>query len=95
MAERSTIRRDIGLRLAVWLGLVALLTLTVALTFVPLGPFRLAASLAIAAAKAGLIVWIYMDLSKANGVTRLAAGSALLLLAILIVMTAVDFAIRA
>jgi cytochrome c oxidase subunit 4 len=95
MAVRNPIARAIGVRVAVWVALVALLTLTVALTFAPLGPFRLAASLVIAAAKAGLIVWIYMGLSKASGITRLAAGSALVLLTILFALTGADFAARA
>jgi cytochrome c oxidase subunit 4 len=95
VARSATTAKEVRLRLLVWVALVALLALTVALSFAPLGPFRLAASLVIAAAKAGLIAWIYMGLAKADGVTRLAAGVALLLLAILFVLTGVDFALRA
>jgi cytochrome c oxidase subunit 4 len=95
MAKSTTPRQEVRLRVLVWVGLVALLALTVALTFAPLGPFRLTASLVIAAAKAGLIAWVYMGLAKADGVIRLAAGVALLVLGILFVLTGLDFAVRA
>ena len=77
-----------------WAALSALLALTVALTFAPLGAWRLPASLAIATAKAGLIVWIFMELGCEGGLTRLAALIGLLFLALLIGMAGVDVAIR-
>lgn len=54
-------------RIAVWAVLLGLLALSVAFAFAPLGPFRLVASLLIAAAKAGLIYWVFMGLRKAGG----------------------------
>jgi cytochrome c oxidase subunit 4 len=85
---------EVRLRLLVWLALLVLLVLTVSLTFAPLGPFRLAASLLIAAIKAGLIYWVFMDLRKADGLTRLAALAALFFLALLLLLSGIDFAIR-
>jgi cytochrome c oxidase subunit 4 len=84
-----------GLRWIVWAALMALLALTVGLTFAPLGPWRLAAGLAIALAKTGLILWVYMDLRKAGGVVRLAALASVFFLAVLLGLTWLDFAARA
>jgi cytochrome c oxidase subunit 4 len=81
-------------RLLVWATLMALLALTVALTFAPLGPFRLAASLLIAMAKASLVYWVFMDLRAADGVTRIAALGALVFLVILLVLSGLDVAVR-
>jgi cytochrome c oxidase subunit 4 len=85
---------SVATKLVVWLALMTLLALTVAATFAPLGPFRLAVSLAIATAKAGLIYWFYMELRTADGVQRLAALIALFMLAILLVVGGLDFAVR-
>jgi len=81
-------------RVVVWLALMALLALTVALSFAPMGPYRLAASLAIAAAKAGLIYWVFMDLRTAGGLTRIAALCAIGFLALLILLPSIDAARR-
>ena len=87
--------RGEALRLVVvWAALAALLALTVALTFAPLGVWRLPASLAIAVAKAGLIVWVYMDLRREGGLTRIAALVGLLFLTLLIGMAGLDALIR-
>jgi cytochrome c oxidase subunit 4 len=79
----------------VWVALGALLSLTVGLSFAPLGPFRLGVSLLIAALKAALIYWVYMDLRKADGIVRIAALAALFFLGVLLLMTGLDFSIRA
>jgi cytochrome c oxidase subunit 4 len=81
-------------RLLVWLALLALLALTVAMTFAPIGAWHLAVSLAIAAAKAGLIAWVFMDLRKAAGAVRLTAVAPLVLLMVLFVLPSVDAAVR-
>ena len=81
-------------RLIVWGALMALLALTVALSFAPLGPFRLAVSLAIAAAKAALIYWVFMDLRTADGLTRIAALCAVGFVGILLLLPALDAAVR-
>jgi cytochrome c oxidase subunit 4 len=87
--------REIGLRVAIWAALLALLALTIVLALAPLGPLRLVAALVIAAAKAGLIGWFYMDLRKADGVTRLASVVGVIFITILILMASLDFALRA
>ena len=78
----------------VWAALMLLLALSDAASFAPIGPFRLAASLAIAAAKASLIYWFYMHLRELKGIARLAAVGAIAWLLILILLTGFDFAVR-
>lgn len=87
-------RREVIRLVLTWTALTALLALTVTLTFAPMGGWRLPASLAIASAKAGLIVWIFMELRREGGITRLAALAGLLFLALLIGLPGVDTAIR-
>jgi cytochrome c oxidase subunit 4 len=86
--------RELRSLILVWAALMALLALTVGVTFSPLGPWRAAASLTIAAAKAALIAWIYMDLRREPGLTRLAAAAALVLLAVLIGLAGLDAYVR-
>jgi cytochrome c oxidase subunit 4 len=61
-----------GRILAVWAGLLALLALTVAASFLPLGPVLPFVSYGIASAKAGLIIWFFMEMRDAAGLQRLA-----------------------
>jgi cytochrome c oxidase subunit 4 len=83
--------REIASRLIVWAVLMALLAVTVAVTFAPIGPIRLVIGLGIAVIKTALIGWIFMDLRKADGLTRIAAVIALAFLTILFVMLWVSF----
>ena len=87
--------REIGLRVAIWAVLMALLALTIVLALAPLGPLRLVAGLVIAAVKATLIGWVYMDLREVDDATRLAAVAGVIFIAILVLMVCLDFALRA
>jgi cytochrome c oxidase subunit 4 len=78
----------------VWLALLALLGATLALASLPLGPLGLVVSLAIAAAKAGLIGATYMDLREAPPLVRAVAGLALVWVAILFALTLSDYLTR-
>lgn len=80
--------------LKVWLGLAALLALTTAIAFVPLGAANFPVALAIAIAKAGLVLWFFMELRGSGGLTRLFAAAGVFWLLILIVMTWADYAYR-
>jgi cytochrome c oxidase subunit 4 len=86
--------RQLRSLILVWAALMALLALTVGVTVSPLAAWRLPASLAIAAAKMALIVWIYMDLRREPGLTRLAAVAAIVLLALLFGLAGVDAYVR-
>jgi cytochrome c oxidase subunit 4 len=85
----------IAFRVLVWLGLMALLALTIGVTFAPLGAWRFPISLAIAAVKAALVVWVFMELRAASGATRLVLVAALVALGLLMLLSGLDAAIRA
>jgi len=79
----DNLRRQ-GRRLAVvWLALLALLMLSLGSAYLSLGVFNLVASLVIAAIKIGLIVVFFMHLPRATAWSRLAAWTAVVLLAVL------------
>ncbi len=64
--------------------LLVLTAVTIGLAQIPLGPWNLVISLGIAVAKASLIAVFFMELKLAYPLQRVAAGVALLWLAILI-----------
>jgi len=72
-----------------YIGLLALLALTVASSFVDLGGFNAALNLAIAAAKAGVIAVLFMHLAETEPLPRRALAAAGLWLAILFGLTLV------
>lgn len=76
--------------LAVWVGLVALLALTVAASFAPLGPVLPFVSYGIAVAKAGLVVWFFMEMRGERGLHRLALGAGFLWALFLFTLLAAD-----
>ncbi|HEY3811969.1 MAG TPA: cytochrome C oxidase subunit IV family protein [Caulobacteraceae bacterium] len=86
--------REIRLYVLVWVALMALLTATVALTFAPIGPFKTASNLGIAAIKAALVFWVYMHLSRRPGLERIAAVAAIAWLGILLTLTGTDIVSR-
>lgn len=73
-----------------YLALIALLALTVASSFIDLGGFNSALNLAIAAAKAGIIAFVFMHLAATEPLPRLAVAAAGLWLAILFGLTLAD-----
>ena len=75
-------------------GLLGLLGLTVWLAHVDLGGFNEAASLAIATAKAGLVVWFFMELRHGDRGVRIAAAFGLVLMLALLLLTFFDHAAR-
>jgi cytochrome c oxidase subunit 4 len=59
-----------------YVALLALLALTVASTFIPLGPINTVINLAVAVAKAGIILIVFMGLRRAGPLPILAAATA-------------------
>jgi cytochrome c oxidase subunit 4 len=76
--------------LLVWLGLVVLLALTVGASFAPLGPVLPFVSYAIAAAKAGLVLWFFMELRGESGIHRLALFAGFACLMVLLTLMSAD-----
>jgi cytochrome c oxidase subunit 4 len=86
--------REIRLLAIVWLALMLLLATTVIVTFLPWGAIKPVINLVVAAAKAGLILWVFMHLREQPGLNRVVAVAAAAWLMILIAMTCIDVATR-
>jgi cytochrome c oxidase subunit 4 len=86
MEARDIVRRA-GL---VVLALGLLLAATLAAAYLHLGAWTLPLGMAIAAAKAGLVVVIFMEQRQAGAAARLAAAAGLVWLALLLALTFAD-----
>jgi cytochrome c oxidase subunit IV len=78
----------------VWAALSLMLGAMMALAYVPMGVGNTVASVGIAAAKAALIMLVYMKLWHGRPLDQLALGTLVLWLAILIGLTFNDYLIR-
>ena len=78
----------------VWLGLLVLLALTTATSYLHLGLGNTLINLVIAAIKLGLIALFFMHLRRSDAAVRLAAGAALLFLFFLAFLSFADFLTR-
>ena len=88
-------RREIVLiPMLVWTGLMILLGATLGYAYLPNAPGKIVSGLIVAAAKAGLIAWIFMQLRKASAIVRLAALAGLAWLSLLFVFSFSDFLTR-
>ena len=79
---------------AVWTGLLVLLTISAAASFAFTGPLNLLVSFGTAATKALLIFWFYMHLKEEDGLNRVFAIGAIVWLALLLLLPAVDLLSR-
>jgi cytochrome c oxidase subunit IV len=77
-----------------WLGLLALLALTVTLAYVPLGAGNAVVALSIGTVKAGLVAAIFMELRHRSGLTLVFAGAGLFWLGIFLWLGLMDFMTR-
>lgn len=80
--------------LLTWAGLLALLAITIAISFAPIGPVKPVANMAIAAVKAGLILWVFMHLRERGGLLRIFALGAIAWLAVLMGLAVTDILTR-
>ena len=77
-----------------WLGLLALLALTVTLAYQPLGSFNAPVALAIAASKALLVAAIFMELSERRALTIAFAGAGFFWFGIMVWLVFSDYVTR-
>jgi cytochrome c oxidase subunit 4 len=77
-----------------WLALMALLALTCASSYFPMGTWNGVLNLGISCAKALLIAVFFMHLRNAGALLRIAALIGVLWLALLFGLSATDFATR-
>jgi cytochrome c oxidase subunit 4 len=80
--------------LLAWLGLLALLGLTVAGAYQPLGAFNTALALTIALGKALIVALIFMELRQAKKLTLAVAGAGFFWLAIMLWLALADYMTR-
>jgi cytochrome c oxidase subunit 4 len=77
-----------------WLALVALMLASLGSAYLALGDGNVAVGLAIACVKALIVAWSFMQLRRAPGVTRTAAGLGLALVLLLSGLSGLDYATR-
>lgn len=82
--------KEVRTILLVWAALLALLALTVAASFAPLGRALPFVSYGIAVAKTALVVWVFMELRVRGGLQRIALGVGFVWLAILLLLLFAD-----
>ncbi|RZN32597.1 cytochrome C oxidase subunit IV family protein [Bradyrhizobium sp. Leo121] len=80
--------------LAAWLVLLALLALTVSLSYIPLGNGNAMVALSIAALKASVVAAVFMELWHRGPRTLIFAAAGLFWLAILLWLGLMDFLTR-
>jgi cytochrome c oxidase subunit 4 len=78
----------------IWAALLLLLILSVVLAYVPMGLFTPAAGILIAAAKAALVMLLFMELATSKALIRLAAAAGVVFLAALFALTLADVLTR-
>jgi cytochrome c oxidase subunit 4 len=77
-----------------WIGLVLLLALTLGMAFVPLGAGNIAVALAIGAAKAAIVLLVFMELAPGHSLKLIFAGAGLFWLIILFGLSFTDYTTR-
>ena len=80
--------------MAIWAALLALLFTSLGLAYAPLGRWTLVVGLAIAAIKAALVAWFFMQINRATALIRLTALMAFVFVAALFTFTFTDIATR-
>ena len=78
----------------VWAALMVLLGATLGYAYLPHAPGKIVSGLVVAAAKAGLIGIVFMQLGKASAIVRLAAVAGLAWLSLLFLFSFADFLTR-
>jgi cytochrome c oxidase subunit 4 len=79
----------------IWAALMALLGLTLALAYVPMGVLTTVGGLLIAVVKAGLVVALFMELASSRPLIRLVALAGVIFLSVLFALTFADLLPRA
>ena len=77
-----------------WLALMAFLGLTLASSYIPMGPWNTVVNMGISCGKGILIALFFMHLVRAGALLRIASITALVFLAILFGLSSADYATR-
>jgi len=87
--------RSAGRLIVVYVACLLLLSSTIGVAHLSLGPLNTALNLGIASAKTVLIAWYFMELRCSTSLVRLAGAAALLWLALLFSLGLTDWLLRA
>ncbi len=90
MSGRETPARLWRRSALVWLALSLLLATTLGGAYLPIGVWKLPLALTIAAAKAGLVIAIFMGLGQAGGAARIAGLCGVLWVLLLLSLSMTD-----
>jgi cytochrome c oxidase subunit IV len=77
-----------------WIGLALLLALTLGMAFIPLGTGNIVAALAFAAAKAIIVLLVFMELTRGHSLKLIFAGAGLFWLIIMFGLSFTDYTTR-
>ena len=88
--DRDVVKRHVK----VWVALMLLLALTCGSAYLRLGVGKSIINLALAVAKAALVVTFFMHLLSSRVVIRVAAGTALFTIALLFIVSSCDYFTR-
>jgi cytochrome c oxidase subunit IV len=77
-----------------WLALLALLAATCGFAFLPLAPFNLVISLAIAVAKTAIVLAVFMKLLRSPPLVWIYAGAGVFWLMLMLGLSATDYLTR-
>jgi cytochrome c oxidase subunit 4 len=77
-----------------WLGLLALLAITVTAAYLPLGTANTVVAMGIAAAKAAIVATIFMELRERNSLAITFAGAGFFWLGIMLWLALADYVTR-
>lgn len=91
---RDDFRRSARRLVGAWLALIALMLASLGCAYLRLGAGNLVAGLAIAAVKAAIVVWLFMELRRASPTTRIAAAAGFVTLLLLMTLSFADYATR-
>jgi cytochrome c oxidase subunit 4 len=94
VAPRVSVRKLWRRNGLIWAALLLLLLLSLMLAYVPMGLFTPIAGILIAFAKAGLVIFLFMELAKSKPLIRLAAVGGVVFLAALFTLTLADVLTR-
>ena len=79
---------------AIWLALLILLFTSLGTAYIPLGRWNTFIGIAIAFVKAGLVAMLFMELSRARSLIRLAGAAGLLFVLVFFGLTTLDVWMR-
>lgn len=77
-----------------WVALLVLLAMTCGSSYISMGPFNLVTNLGIAVAKAALVLWLFMHVTRGVVMIRLIALAGVMWITVLVVLSLFDLAQR-